>query len=104
VSDTPRPNPVTEPVRAALDHDVVRTVLDQERRLVNEAILLVASGASARVTVGGLRYGEEILDASRALAASSGIRLVALWTDDEHGADIAVEAIDGVEPSGSVGR
>lgn len=36
--------------------------------MVAEAILLVSSGGSRRVTVAGLHYPEQILDASRPLA------------------------------------
>lgn len=62
--------------------------------MVAEAILLVSSGGSRRVTVAGLHYPEQILDASRPLALARRVRLVPLWTDDERGADVAVEALD----------
>jgi hypothetical protein len=83
--------------RRPFDPDRIRTGLDHELRLVSEAIQLVAGGSSPRVTVGGLHYGEQILDAARTIAASSGVRLVALWTDDEHGADITIEAFDAAD-------
>jgi len=59
-----------------------------------EAILLVSSGGSPRVTVAGLHYPEQVLEASRELAMSRRVRLIPLWTDDERGADLAVEQLD----------
>jgi hypothetical protein len=94
VSDTPRPDHAGEAPRSALDSDRIRAGLDLERRMVAEAILLVSSGGSRRVTVAGLSYAEQILESSRPLAVASHVRLVALWTDDERGADVAVEALD----------
>jgi hypothetical protein len=60
-----------------------------------EAILLVSSGGSPRVTVAGLHYPEAVLDVSRELAVVRRVRLVPLWSDDERGADLAVEPLDG---------
>lgn len=67
--------------------------LEHEMNLVREAIAMVARGASARVTVGGLHFGEVLLTTSRGLAAEAGVRLVPLWMPDDAGADIAVERI-----------
>ena len=71
---------------------VART-LEQEMALVREAIAMVASGASPRVVVGGLRFGEALLTESRSAAAEAGVRIVPLWMPDDAGADIAVERI-----------
>jgi hypothetical protein len=69
----------------------VQRTLDQEFALVRDAIAMVASGASPRVTVASLRFGEQLLEAARHLAVASGVRIVPLWTADEAGADIVVE-------------
>jgi hypothetical protein len=68
--------------------------LEHEMSLVREAIAMVASGASPRVVVGGLRFGEALLVPARGLAMEAGVRLVPLWMPDDAGADIAVERID----------
>ena len=72
---------------------VART-LEHEMNLVRDAIAMVASGASRRVVVGGLRFGETLLAPARGLAAEAGVRLVPLWMPDDTGADIAIERID----------
>jgi hypothetical protein len=68
--------------------------LDNELRVVGEAIVLVASGRSPRVTVAGLRLGEAILEPARRIARDAGVRLVPLWTGDEHHLDIRVEGLE----------
>lgn len=72
----------------------VERTLEYEMTLVREAIGMVASGASPRVVLGGMRFGEELLVPARGLAAEAGVRLVPLWMPDDAGADIAVERID----------
>jgi hypothetical protein len=67
--------------------------LEQEMTLVREAIAMVAGGASPRVVVGGLQFGEALLTLSRSAAAEAGVRIVPLWMPDDAGADIAVERI-----------
>jgi hypothetical protein len=94
VNDPSRPDRTADSVRPALDTDQVRAGLDHEARLVMEAILLVSSGGSPRVIVAGLHYPEQVLEASRELALHRGVRLIPLWTDDERGADLAVEQLD----------
>jgi hypothetical protein len=94
VSTTSQPDLIAEPPRPALDSARIQAGLDHEVRLVMEAILLVSSGGSPRVTVAGLHFGEEVLEASQPNAADRHVRLVPLWTDDERGADLVVEALD----------
>jgi hypothetical protein len=67
--------------------------MERETRLVREAIAMVAQGASTRVVVAGIRYGEPLLDTARRLALESGVRVIPIWKDDHSGADIAVEPI-----------
>jgi hypothetical protein len=73
--------------------DVERT-LDQELGLVRDAITLVARGASRRVVVANLRFGDQLLARARQLAREARVRVVPLWMPDDSGADIAVEALD----------
>ena len=61
--------------------------------LVREAIAMVAAGASPRVVVGGLHFGEALLTQAQSAAAEAGVRIVPLWMPDDAGADIAVERI-----------
>jgi hypothetical protein len=67
--------------------------LEREMSLLREAIEMVARGASPRVTVAGLSFGEALLVSARGLATEAGVRLVPLWMPDDAGADIAVERI-----------
>jgi hypothetical protein len=71
--------------------DVVPATLEHEMRLINEAIALVASGTTPRTVVAGLQLGDQLLASARRMADTAGVRLVPLWTADEHGLDIAVE-------------
>ena len=79
--------------RATLDPDLASAGLEREYGLVAEAILLVAHGGSHRVTVAGLRYGDQVVDACRPLAAARRVRLLPLPTVSGHGPDVAVERI-----------
>jgi hypothetical protein len=71
----------------------VGRTLDIEMRLVRDAIAMVAGGASPRVVLVGLRFGEALLVSGRLQATEAGVRLVPLWMPDDAGADIAVERI-----------
>jgi hypothetical protein len=65
--------------------------LQSEMSLIREAVLLVASGGSSRVTVAGLRFGEALLAPARILAAEHGVRIQPQWWPDDEGASVAVE-------------
>jgi hypothetical protein len=69
----------------------IESVLERELGLVRDAIAMVASGATARVVLGGLRFGDQLIEPARRLAADSGALVVPLWTTDEGGVDIAIE-------------
>jgi len=71
--------------------DAVERTIDHERTLISEAIQMVASGASPRVTVASLQFGEVLLPEARTLAAAAGVHVVALWTLDQFNHAIAVE-------------
>jgi hypothetical protein len=74
--------------------DLISVGLDDRQRLVAEAILLVSRGGSPRVTITGLLDGEGIVVASRALAAASGVRLIAVPSADQGAADVRVVPLD----------
>jgi len=71
--------------------DAVERTIDHERTLISEAIQMVASGASPRVTVASMHFGEVLLPEARTLAAAAGVHVVALWTLDQFNHAIAVE-------------
>jgi hypothetical protein len=75
----------------------IERTLQAETALIRDAIELVASRGSHRVTVAGLRFGDELLEQARAMAATRGLRLVPRWSADEAGVDLVVESIDGTD-------
>jgi hypothetical protein len=72
------------------DHSV-EAQLDRELSLIRDAIALVDGGASPRVVLAGLQFGDRLIEQARRMAAASGVSVVPLWTTDERGADIAIE-------------
>jgi hypothetical protein len=74
--------------------EIAARAVELELRLVQDAIALVASGQSRRVVVANLRVGDAILGQAEALARAAGVRIVPLWSTDEAGTDIAVEAVE----------
>ena len=73
---------------------LVRDMLRRELQLIRDAILLVESGGSPRVTVAGLRFGEALLTPARRLAAEYGVGITPVWCADEAGVDVSVERLD----------
>jgi hypothetical protein len=61
--------------------------------MAREAIAMVASGATRRVVIAGIRHGEEILDSARRLALASGVRVNPIRQMDRDAADLVVEPI-----------
>ncbi len=70
--------------------------VQRELAVVRTAIDMVASGAAPAVSVGGLRFGEQLIRPAERLALQAGVRVVPLWTIDESGADIRIERIGDV--------
>jgi len=93
VSNALRTDLAAYATRATLAPDLASPGLELEFSLVAEAILLVAHGGSRRVTVVGLRNTDQVIDASRPLAAARRVRLVRLATDDGRASDVAVERL-----------
>lgn len=71
---------------------IART-LELEASLVQDAIAMVAAGHSRRVVVGGIRFGDQLMESAQRMASEAGVRLVPLWTTDEAGVDFAIERI-----------
>jgi hypothetical protein len=65
---------------------------ERELMLAREAIAMVASGASPRVVVAGIRFGATIIDDARRLALAAGVRVMPIQREGS-GADLLVEPI-----------
>ena len=72
----------------------VPEALERELTMIRAAISMVASGASPRVELAGLRLVDPILGELELLAARSGVRLVPMWTAAEQLADLAIERVE----------
>ena len=70
--------------------------LDRELDLVEGAIRMVASGEATSVRLGGLRFGEHLLEQAVLHGRVVGVRVSALWTSTDEGpVGLLVEAGDG---------
>ena len=65
--------------------------LEQELGLVGDAIALVAAGGAPRVLLGGLNFGEQLLEPARRMAEGTGARIVPSFTADKSGVTLTVE-------------
>jgi len=72
---------------------VARAALEREYGLIRSAITMVSTGDSQGVVLSGLRYGEQLIEPARRMAAEAGVRVVPLWSADDAGADIRVERL-----------
>ncbi|HZW01510.1 MAG TPA: hypothetical protein VFF55_08070 [Candidatus Deferrimicrobium sp.] len=71
-------------------------VLDRELELVRSAISMVASGGASRVRLGGLCFGEQLLDQAGSLGRAAGVRVTPVWTaSDGGGVGFSVEEVRG---------
>ncbi len=80
--------------RAPSDIDETRRQIAFEVQNVTGAIALVASGAATRVTVAGLRFGEQVVARLGAEAASVGVRLEPVYWADDAGCDVIARKTD----------
>jgi hypothetical protein len=69
------------------------TSTERELRLAQEAIAMVACGATRRIVIAGIRHGEEILERSRTIGLSLGVRVDALRQQGGEGTDLVIEPI-----------
>ena len=82
------------PVPATPDPEETRRRLTSEVAEVESAIALVASGAASRITLSGLKFGEEVAKRFRTDAQSKGVRLDPLPFPEDAGCDLIVRKID----------
>ena len=82
------------PVPATPDPEETRRRLTSEVAEVESAIALVASGSATRITLAGLKFGEEVARRFRADARSKGVRLDPLPFPEDAGCDLIVRKID----------
>ena len=79
---------------ATPDADETRRRLTSEVAEVESAIELVASGSASRITLSGLKFGEQVARRFHAVAAARGIRLEPLPWPEDAGCDLIVRRID----------
>ena len=68
--------------------------LAHELTIMRSSIAMVRSGASPRVTLAGLQFGQELLAASAALLTDAEVQVVPVWTASERLTDLIVERSD----------
>jgi hypothetical protein len=76
-------------------HGLIATTerrIDYEQDLVQGAIAMVSGGSSRRVTLAGLRFGEEILPVAIEAGRRSGVAVRPAWSLEDGRCDIIVEA------------
>jgi hypothetical protein len=78
----------------ASDAEVTRRRLAAEIADVQSAIALVATGSANSVTIGGLRFGDEVARRFEADARSRGVRLEPILRPDDAGCDLVVRKLD----------
>jgi hypothetical protein len=76
------------------DLEETRRRLTSEVAEVEGAIALVASGAASRITLSGLKFGEQVARRFRAEAGAKGIRVEPLPWPEDAGCDLIVRRID----------
>ncbi|MGD0123648.1 MAG: hypothetical protein ABSC46_13985 [Candidatus Limnocylindrales bacterium] len=79
---------------AAADAGETRRRLTSEVAEVEGAMELVASGAASRITLSGLRFGEQLAQRFRHEAHSRGLRLEPILWPEDTGCDLIVRRID----------
>jgi hypothetical protein len=65
--------------------------IQRELEMVQSAIDMVAGRHASSVTVGGLAFGDQLLDAANRMASGRRVHVVPLWGADEHWTDIRIE-------------
>ncbi len=88
---------MTDSTPGDFDERQAIATIEHELRLVTDAIGLVASGRYPTVTVAGIHFGDQILEAARREADASGVRVRQLFPADESGADLIVERVGASE-------
>jgi hypothetical protein len=76
------------------DSEETRRRLASEIVEVESAISLVASGSATRITLSGLRFGDQVAERFRADAAARGVHLEPILWPEDAGCDLIVRRID----------
>ncbi len=67
--------------------------IDQDMKSISAAIEMVASGASVRVTLAGLQFGDALLAQAERQASLRGVRVRPIWPMGDGPVDLVIEAI-----------
>ncbi len=78
--------------------------LERETALVDSAVEMVAGGHAARMQLGGLAFGDALLDHARRIGAGRGVRVTPHWGVGEEGLAMVFEPAGGAEDSGPAKR
>lgn len=62
--------------------------------LVESAIAMVADGHASRMQLGGLAFGDALLDHARRFAAAQLVRVIPVWSVGEEGVALTFERMD----------
>ena len=79
---------------ATADPEETKRRLTSEIAEVEGAIAMVSSGAASRITLSGLRFGEQLARRFSAEAQSEGLHLEPVIWPDDAGCDLIVRRID----------
>jgi len=84
-------------------NDPLSDRVDVELRMLAGAVELVRIGTTRRVTLGGLQFGDQLIDRARTMAGRAGLQVHPLYgTDESGGTDLVIErpdpATDGLDP------
>jgi hypothetical protein len=79
---------------SAPDSEETRRRLTSEVAEVEGAMALVASGSASRITLSGLKFGEQLAERFRADAHSKGLRLEPIPWPEDAGCDLIIRRID----------
>jgi hypothetical protein len=75
-----------------LDPDTsAQEALAREMHLIDSLVAMVADGHAARMHVGGLAYGDALLDYARRTAGRRGVRVIPVWGVGEEGLALTFE-------------
>jgi hypothetical protein len=85
--DQTRPSPTADP-------EETKRRLTSEIAEVEGAIAMVSSGAASRITLSGLKFGEQLARRFRVEAQSRGLRLEPIIWPEDAGCDLIVRRID----------
>ena len=73
---------------------LARRALEREVALVESAIEMVAGGHASRMQLGGLAYGDALLDHARRVGAGRRVRVTPRWGVGEEGLGLVFEPFE----------